>query len=1193
MGMIHVYDTASAEHKTVRASGRLKDIFPDYDFSRAALVKAGERIPPDYEVQDDDVIFIRTAPSSMAVMLVVGIVVAVVAAGAAIGVSVYATRQAKKAQEEAEQAQRDAENLARKVNQLPFLRGAKNRSAIGNAVQYVMGNAYNTPYMLTDGFYTTAGADGEKQYWNAVLSCGFGKQAIQSMSIGSVRVKSWSGGDAQSGVYDFDAGVFHDAANKIEIVQGGDFAMTEFNQKICSKLYGTEIKHEYGKAMEPLIITLEPCVQRAQICVQFNGLRYFEEHNWHERAVTINLFWSNDNGSSWHPFAFDFGGNTIKRNSNRTLRFTATREFSAAESYGKDVQIKLERQNPKMESNSHESAYLMFAQSWCYDNEKSSASTLVPCAIVEKPLKEKLTLMAVRMIANDSTKDLLDEINVMSQALARTWDGSAWSVEKKPTRNPAAWLLEILTSGVHGHSKYEDAEINLASFGRLHELCEREGFYTDGIVTQGIKKRDLCSKLLTAVGADMIVGRDGKLEVAIDNAVDAPVALLNTQCIKSIKVAKSFERKADGMKLTFTDRSTWQPSARYAMLDGGSKGSEDIVTERALEYVTDSEHVYKVGQRLLRQQQLQPREITVELGREGDFYPLYSTVLLQVPQLRQGVRSSVIKSVVKSYGLITGFELADWVDFDPSKSYGAVVHAMDTTGRRLIYVKIEGEGRTRSVRVLTQISALAGVLPQEGNVISVGLLDADGEFSKVTEQMKITGIAPSENGWSLTLRDYNPAIYEYGAIPEYKSNITSPAQPQGNVPTEYVKPSELIEAAADAAQEAADVVAHGVHFTNVHRIRDLEACLDEIVAKIDSDNKAQSASISISESEILLRVGDMERELVGMLSVQAGAVQALVQGGGAQGRLGVSLELPAMIEAATFARFVKVCGKAETEAVYAKVDRHEYWSIRGDATEAAIKKLWDKAVKAGLLASQIDLSATQINVAAEHVVITGDTNKGQTIIEGGKIRTALIEVEKLLAQSITIKSGGSLQSEDYKAGSAGWKIASDGNVEFSNGAFRGTIYATSGTLDRVYVNGFYTSNNTPFQPMAMINLGYNNGAVQLQNNKNVQSVLRVEKGAYTITLKKSVKLKTHYYNGNKYIDVFAIGNAADTFNAGFKNMLLMTPNWLRQYVDGRLAVDNNGYATVSYVTLYFTDNNSDQLIDPLSAQCFIFGTETD
>ena len=77
-----------------------------------------------------------------------------------------------------------------------------------------------------------------------------------------------------------------------------------------------------------------------------------------------------------------------------------------------------------------------------------------------------------------------------------------------------------------------------------------------------------------------------------------------------------------------------------------------------------------------------------------------------------------------------------------------------------------------------------------------------------------------------------------------------------------------------------------------------------------------------------------------------------------------------------------------------------------------------------------------------------------------------------------------------------------------------------------------------------------------------------------------------------YIDVFVIGNAADLFANGWMNPILMTINWLRNYVDGRLTVDADGYAILNYFILYFADNSSDSMQDPISAQCFIFGTES-
>jgi hypothetical protein len=44
---------------------------------------------------------------------------------------------------------------------------------------------------------------------------------------------------------------------------------------------------------------------------------------------------------------------------------------------------------------------------------------------------------------------------------------------------------------------------------------------------------------------------------------------------------------------------------------------------------------------------------------------------------------------------------------------------------------------------------------------------------------------------------------------------------------------------------------------------------------------------------------------------------------------------------------------------------------------------------------------------------------------------------------------GYLQSDGFISGSVGWRIDSDGNVEFNNGVFRGSLSAASGTLGNV------------------------------------------------------------------------------------------------------------------------------------------------
>jgi hypothetical protein len=47
---------------------------------------------------------------------------------------------------------------------------------------------------------------------------------------------------------------------------------------------------------------------------------------------------------------------------------------------------------------------------------------------------------------------------------------------------------------------------------------------------------------------------------------------------------------------------------------------------------------------------------------------------------------------------------------------------------------------------------------------------------------------------------------------------------------------------------------------------------------------------------------------------------------------------------------------------------------------------------------------------------------------------------------------GYLQSDGFISGSEGWRIDSDGNVEFNNGLFRGTLSAASGTLGTITIS---------------------------------------------------------------------------------------------------------------------------------------------
>lgn len=72
---------------------------------------------------------------------------------------------------------------------------------------------------------------------------------------------------------------------------------------------------------------------------------------------------------------------------------------------------------------------------------------------------------------------------------------------------------------------------------------------------------------------------------------------------------------------------------------------------------------------------------------------------------------------------------------------------------------------------------------------------------------------------------------------------------------------------------------------------------------------------------------------------------------------------------------------------------------------------------------------------------------GTTVIEGGKIKTGLIDTDNLFAQRIFVKTGGSIESQSYTQGSAGWKIKDDGTAEFNNVTIRGSVVNNSFSID--------------------------------------------------------------------------------------------------------------------------------------------------
>lgn len=1036
----------------IPAGKSIKEALPDIDLENAIIIINGKVVKSDYILKENDLVTIRLTPAGTVALIVTLVVVAVVVVAAAVvgGILAYQAKQA------AEKAQKELEKVKKLTNKIdidnrPFLRSASNTLATGNSQPYIIGRHFFTPYLLSSPFYKITGTDGADEYINIVLECGFNKQIIQKIAIDDITIKTFSQTSPQEGAFNLDTGIFV-KDGRVEIAQDGALLtdLPALNYKTESKVCNDEIPHDSDVAagtQEYLTYALNPYAKDVDIAITFPYGLYatYDDSYKIEAQTTITPQYSLDGGSTWIDFIFDNNGtatNIFRRNvSTKELRYVAHKDFTLA-NYNtlhangqKSIYIRIRKNGNVSDSKIQirNDCYCLFYQSVCFDPEKST-SELVPCRVVEDRECAFCTVLGLKLKATKINENKLKKINIISHGVARTWNGTAWSNTKTATRNPAAWALEILTSDSHPASKYNDSEIDLDSFGDYYDFCELNGYKFDYVITQNMKKDDVLNYIMEATGACIYTDIYGRRAVAFDHPQENALAVYNPQNIIDIQNKKIFGRRTDALRIKWVNSSDDLFQEETYLLKREVDGvpltlnENSIIRDITVTGITTFDHIVKYARRLMAVEILRPKTTIIEVGNEGIFYTPLSKILIQDDSLKIGIgKGYTIRECVWQSGLLKKICTNELLTFDPQKSYGIIVNCYSTDDGKPVAIKVEGTGTTDELTVLTTIRTSATFKPEAGNIFSFGELDIDGEFSKVTTEYLISDIKRSDKGFNLELVNYNEAIYNSGTIPAYKSNITKKAtEEKKGIPADAVTHEELLETVATvdgtkAAQEAANEVVHGIHFTNVHRIKDMELSLEEILSKIDQDRQEAAAGISVSEEEILLKVADTEAglysaidltkdeilatvadteaELRALVDVQSSAITAMVEGGGATGQMSLSLELPVMIDAATRAQFVQASTEEKVAAVYAQLEGTSgagiRYAIKGNASNAAVKALWDDAVEGALIASQIDLTATQIHINAQNVQIDGET----IINNAKKIKAAMIDVDTLLGNN--------------------------------------------------------------------------------------------------------------------------------------------------------------------------------------------------
>lgn len=824
MALVYLFETIGTEYQLFNFNGKIHDNL-SLDFDKYIILKSGERIVLDDIVDDNDIIYIRRLPEGVGVA-----VAAVVAVAVAVGVGVFAYKKTKdmmKMQNLLQNNQKAKVNSAGSsaVQQLPWVKGASNQVATGNSFPYIIGDTLFSPYKLCSDHVKITGTDGKDAYRYMVLEAGFAPLRIRALKVGSNTAKTWNDETAQDGIFNFDKGTFFDEENAIEIRQTGALQLEGFEKKILLTEYTEEIPHKYiassATAEEKekietewkngLVKQLASNTMSVEVCILFDGLSWFNNNTgyWQNTTVELQIQWTNVENpqeSDWVDFdtPFDQNGtrsNTFTRNVKTQLRFLTVQNFSAQQAYGKNISIRIRRLTAEHESNGRETCYLLFVQTTHFDYPKSSENELIPAIPLEENLRDKCTRIGLKIKSTPSTDGLSDKNTLLLTGCCRVWnrDLKKWEENPVPTRNLAAWVLEILTSKVHRPSKYEDNEIDLESFGEWYEYCADNEIYADGAITTQTTKQATIDTLVANGNAALVMNEmTGKIEVYIDNGRDYSIALLTPDNILELTAVKQVKRLADGKKVTYVNRDAdFDTDSVIFMRNGGSYNpSRDTLAPESPSYITGYKQAYRYAWRKMAEEIARPLTATVKVGAAGVFYPLFDCVQLQHPALSIALGHGVIKYLHWKANKLESIDLYGTVEFPEETTVcGIVIECIQTGGLKAL--KVSGSGKTRNLGVLDNVYIEDVVRPYEGDKLSFGILTEDGSFELVSTKMLIVGTEPSDEGAVLSLTEYNEDVYKYGLLPEYKSNITP--RPESSLLSlqdvrPYVAPSDITAA---------------------------------------------------------------------------------------------------------------------------------------------------------------------------------------------------------------------------------------------------------------------------------------------------------------------------------------------------------------------------------------------------------------
>lgn len=539
---------------------------------------------------------------------------------------------------------------------------------------------------------------------------------------------------------------------------------------------------------------------------------------------------------------------------NKQMRFVASKTFTFGEVFNipegtvkcknNVIEFKIWRETVDKsitDSKYQNKCFYSAIRTWCYDYKetlKAYETSGTQSLVIQRPIIEKYRKMTARLgfsiRAGEEINGTIDELNVRMMSRARyctiTTDEQTgektytWSNDTKPTNNPASLALLIMQHPMRGEYAYTDNDFDMVQFGKFYEWCEQTDtelknydgrkYVANGVLSKQFKTLDIVNQILDCGHGKLIV--DGnKYSVVWDKPDTTPVMILNNQNVLEAKNTKSFADEIDGYSCKFVDcRNDYQMDTQIFvpkdLTDPDSPNYKDP-SEYKLESVelpwqTDVQRAYRMCMYMLACRKLRPEVWERKLGVDGALLDVGSICTVQDDTIVVGIGDGAqITEVNEESGDIVSIE----VDYgfnvtDTTKTYGVKIQHSDSvngvTVRTYELASFTSTGVKKTLVFAEPIDSATVIKPAENDIVSFGI------FDRITTDAIVLAKKSNNDGtYSFSLVPYQDNIYEseYGLIPEYESNVTSPRD-AGMEVSEELPPVTLdqVGAVAEAVMQA-------------------------------------------------------------------------------------------------------------------------------------------------------------------------------------------------------------------------------------------------------------------------------------------------------------------------------------------------------------------------------------------------------